>query len=188
MLGVVEQTLLIGTDAPGFEQFPVKLSVEGLLPGASASPSELTFQRTVVTGYTNSKTGLFRNCTGHDIQILGVTLDGSSAPDFLITRVQPGELQPQLPPFTLPVDGKLEIDVEMLPQTEGVKAARIVIDYEEPGAGMADSKSIALSGEAFVRDHRDSYYRCGVGSAAQAWPLIAVIWLVVRRRKREPKR
>jgi hypothetical protein len=186
LLGVREATLVVHTDSPTQPTYPIALRVEGLLPGATVSPSELTFQRTIAGGFASSKVGRFLNCFDGPIQILGIALDGTSAADFSITRISPENEPDQLiqPGYMLASGDEIEIEVQMLPQTDGVKAARIVIDYQQPNSSTADAEQISLTGEAFERLQRDSYYRCSTGSIAQSWPLVAVVWLVVRRRKR----
>jgi len=183
-LGPQQQTLDIETDSPTTPHYLVTLAVDALAPGATVSPSELLFEKTVVEGFTNSQTGVFRNCTTNPMVVRDITLDGASAPDFLITGVST-ETATFEPPFslTLAQGESLGIEVQMLPQTDGVKAARLLIGYQEKGADP-DTQSIALTGEAFVRDHRDSYYRCSTGTPTRAWPLVVALWLVGRRRRR----
>jgi hypothetical protein len=101
-LGVVEKTLTIDTDIPGGnDKLDVPLRFEGLQAGATASPAQIIFQPTVVTGYTNTETGTFRNCTNGDVQIESVLLDGSSAADFQIAGIDLNG-EDRLPPFALP--------------------------------------------------------------------------------------
>ena len=62
-----------------------------------------------------------------------MALDGDSAADFDIIQIVPDGVE-QLPPFTLSRGGEMVIAVQMLPQTDGSKQARVDIDYQEPGA------------------------------------------------------
>jgi uncharacterized protein (TIGR03382 family) len=173
--GDYDQTLVVTTDAPTEPStVEIPLKAIGLDPGITASPTLLPFSSTVVTGYTNPKTGFFTNCTDAPLPIADVRLEGDAA-DFTITDIRPSK-----PPFDLLPAGRLEIDVQLYPQSAGGKTAQLVIDF-----GPDDQRTIDLTGEAFLgTPDRDSYYRCSTGSATPAWPVLAVVWLVVRRRRR----
>jgi uncharacterized protein (TIGR03382 family) len=183
--GIIEGTLQVTTDSPTEPMTSVPLYVEVLPAGASVSPPLLNFREVVVTGFSETKTATFSNCTAETIEITGVTLDGDSATDFDIIQIMPNGVE-QLPPFSLPRNGEIIIAVQMLPQSNGSKEASVSIDFQETGKPETSNETIALIGEGFFPSpDRDSYYRCSAGSPAHALPLLVIgLFLVLRRRRR----
>ncbi|MBA2544611.1 MAG: choice-of-anchor D domain-containing protein, partial [Deltaproteobacteria bacterium] len=183
--GKFEGTITVATNSPSEPSYVVPTIVEVLQGGTTVSPPLLNFREVVVTGFSETKTTTFTNCTADAIDITGILLDGESAPDFDIIQIMPNGVE-QLPPFTLPRNGEVVIAVQMLPQSDGTKEAQISIDFQESGKPETSSETIALLGEGFFSSpDRDSYYRCSTGAPVHALPLVFVgAWLVVRRRRR----
>ncbi len=189
--GVFESMLTVETDSPTEPTYGVPVAVEVLPKGATVDKTQLDFNTTIVTGFSETETATFRNCTDDEIDITGILLDGDSAPDFdilsIVTKNRDLTEIEQNPPFKLPRNGEIEVTVQMLPQSDGVKSAQLSIDFQEPGQPATSNQTVSLSGEAFIRllpGNRDSYYRCSTGAPLQLAPLGLVLLFVFRRRRR----
>lgn len=178
--GTFDGIVTITTDSPNESTYDVPVVVEALQGGTTVFPPLLDFRQVVVTGFSDTKTATFTNCTAGDIEITGIALDGDSAADFDLV-----EIAPQLPPFTLPRGGEVTIAIQMLPRSDGTKQAQVGIDYQELGMPTTSEETVALLGEGFVRlPDRDSYYRCSTGTPLHAAPLALVLGFIVLRRRR----
>lgn len=183
--GRFDGAITITTDSPSEPTLDVPATVEVLQGGTSVSPPLLDFHDVIVTGFSETKTATFTNCTADTIEVTGILLDGESAADFAIIQIMPDGTE-QLPPFTLPRGGEVTIAVQMLPQTSGAKSAQISIDFQEPAKPETSSETVTLLGEGFFkRPDRGSYYRCSTGAPVEAAPIGLVLgFLVLRRRRR----
>ncbi len=183
--GTFDGTITVGTDSPTEPSFDVAAIVQVLQGGTTVNPPLINFREVIVTGFSDTKTTTFTNCTADTIEITGVALDGESATDFDIIQIMPDGVD-RLPPFSLPRGGEVVIAVQMLPQSDGTKEAQIGIDFQEPGKPATSVETVALLGEGFLRTpDRDSYYACSTGSPLHSAPLGLVVgFLVVRRRRR----
>jgi MYXO-CTERM domain-containing protein len=171
-LGVVEHALVVTTDAPLQPAYPVTLRVQGLGAGVTATPSALEFPTTIVTGYTAAQTVYFTNCTTQPVAVVDASLVGADLADFAITKIRPS------PTPTLEPSQTMELDLQMTPRTSGNKLAELVIDYD------GGTQTIELTGSAFAHPKpRDTYYACRTDPSGSPWPVLAVVWLVVRRRR-----
>lgn len=182
--GTFEGTVTVTTDSPSEGSYTVPVIAEVLQGGTTVNPPLLDFRGVVVTGFSETKTATFTNCTAGPIEITGIALDGDSASDFDINQITPNDVD-QLPPFTLPRGGEVVIAVQMLPQSDGTKQARVNIDYQEPGAPATSEETVALLGEGLLRaPDRGSYYHCSTGSPLHAAPIGLVFAFIILRRRR----
>lgn len=184
--GRFEGTVTVTSDSPSEGSYAVPVVVEVLQGGTTVNPPLLDFREVVVTGFSETKTATFTNCTAGPIEITGIALDGDSAVDFDINQITPNGVD-QLPPFTLQRGGEVVIAVQMLPQSDGTKQARVNIDYQEPGAPTTSEETVALLGEGLLRaPDRGSYYRCSTGSPLHAAPIgLVFAFIILRRRRRD---
>lgn len=159
--------------------FPITATV--LAPGATPTPGKLSFG-SVANGETSAGQKVTVTNCGAPVTITDARLTGSAPEEYSIeSPANAANLNKMLG------NGESQMFlVQMTPHTSGDKTATLLVelangDFKEvplDGTGFGDTGS----GSGSNKD-RETYYACGVGRAAPAWPIALAVLLVLRRRR-----
>jgi MYXO-CTERM domain-containing protein len=165
--------VVVHTDIPGGADHTLRLVVQGLPAGVTATPDTIDLGSNPINTTTIGQEVHLTNCGVAPIAFSNPRIEGDNALDFAIVQ------QPSASMIAPAAAASWLIVLQA--HSVGVKQARFAVDYD---GGKA---SVALLGEglgdAAPKDHRGSYYACSTGSAAGLAPLGLVLALLLRRRR-----
>jgi hypothetical protein len=176
--GDLTGTLSLETDIPGAPTLDVPLHGVALPDGITPSPSVLDFGTVMTDATTPGISFQLTNCSGAPLQIQDAHIDGVAANEFAIVLPSP-----QIVGRTLASTESEDFLVVMSPHADGGKTAILTIDYAG-GSAMVELDGTAIGGATTAPTSRDSYYACSAGRSASAWPAVALLVALRRRRRR----
>ncbi len=179
--GIQVSELNLATNIPGSAPRTINLSVDALPAGVSPSPMMIDFGSVPAMSTTIGQSVHLSNCSTTAANFTNARIEGADASEFAIVA------QPET--STIGPNGNASWLVVLTTKTAGLKHAEFMVDYE---GGTA---IVALDGEGLGDDVIDepggpideiSYYSCSAagGSTSRAWPLVLVLGIVLRRRRR----
>ena len=177
--GTATSTVRVTTDIPGAAPREISVAVTGLTAGVSATPATLEFGATPVDATTIGQDVHLTNCATAPVTLANARIEGPDAGEFAIVQ------QPQS--MTIETGASIKWLVVSQPRSPGPKEASFVVDGPEgPVSAMlvGDGLGDAPGGPGVGADVPSSYYACSTGGATGASPLVLVLALVLRRRRR----
>jgi hypothetical protein len=178
--GTQVSELNLVTNIPGSAPRTINLSVDALPAGVSPSPALLDFGSTPAMSTTIGQSVHLSNCDDAPAAFSNARIEGADAGEFAIVST------PDI--ATIAPNGKASWLIVLSTKSVGLKHAEFVVDYD---GGTART---ALDGEGLGDDviaepggpvDEISYYSCSAGySTSRGWPLVLVLGIVLRRRRR----
>lgn len=177
--GMQTSELQLVTNIPGSSARTINLSVDALPAGISPSPVAIDFGSTPPMTTTIGQSIYLSNCATTAVTFSNPRIEGDRASEFAIVQQPMGT--------SIEANGKVSWLVVLTAQTPGVKHAEFVVDTD------GGTTRVPLDGEGLGAgvggDPTDveeiSYYSCSTtGSGSRAWPLVLVLGIVLRRRRR----
>lgn len=172
--GVVTSHVDLATDIPNATAHGIDLAVTGLPAGVTATPAMVDLGSNPIDQTTIGQPVQLSNCGAAPITASNARITGPDAADFAIVA-QPTSA------MIAPTANAAWL-VVMQAHAVGAKVASFEVDYDGGTASvMLVGEGLGASGGG---DSRDSYYTCDAGAASAAWPLVGVLVLQLRRRRR----
>ncbi len=183
-VGVTTDTVMLTTDIPNAPTRDFALSVEGLPDGISASPTAVDYGTVDVGASTLYKSVKLTNCGTDPLMVTGATITGDAAADFLIVGSNPSPVAQTLAPTETE-----EIQIIMAPTDlnfRGSRTATLVIAHSA-GETTAELDGTAIGDDPPAPEQPkgpETYYQCSSGGSGGALVGLAVLGIVIRRRRR----
>lgn len=178
--GTQVSELNLVTNIPGAAPRTINLSVDALPAGVSPSPPMLDFGSTPEMTTTIGQSVHLSNCSSTAATFSNARIEGVDAGEFAIVAA------PET--TSLVPNGNASWLIVLSTKSVGLKHAEFVVDHD---GGTA---RVPLDGEGLGEDvipepegaiDEISYYSCSAGgSRSLAWPLVVVLGIVLRRRRR----
>ena len=178
--GLQVSELNLATNIPGSAPRTINLSVDALPAGVSPSPLMMEFGSVPALSTTIGQSVHLSNCSTTPANFTNARIEGADASEFAIVAT----------PMTTTIgpNGNASWLIVLTTKSVGLKHAEFMVDYE---GGTA---VVPLDGEGLGENVIDepggpvdeiSYYSCSAGgSTSRAWPLVLVLGIVLRRRRR----
>jgi hypothetical protein len=174
--GEVMGDLVLATDLPApNDNYKVKVHATLLAGGVHPSPEMVPFGTARVHEPTSAKAVIVANCSGADQVVTSVAIGGRDKDSFLLVGPDPTHLTDPIPNTQ-----SQTYSIVMIPAARGPQAAQLEIDY---ASGPATIVPLTGDGEVTAKN-RETYYACGVGRPAPAWPVVLALGWLARRRRR----
>ena len=173
--GNLSDKITIHTNLATMPNPEIALTATALPAGVTPTPDALHFGPAHTMTTTTGKEVIVSNCGSSPITFTSATIEGASAAEFAVVSA--------LPTAAVGQKSSTTFLVVMTPQTNGQKAAQLVLVYDH-GTIMID-----LDGDGFgladpSNGDRTTYYACNAGGAGGVAGGLAVAVLVLRRRRR----
>jgi hypothetical protein len=176
--GDVASTVVVQTDAPGpaaMYSVPVKAHV--LPAGVTATPATEDFGVVNVDTTSSGQMITLTNCNIGTVNVTAAHIDGADADSFAL-------VSPSSVATALPTAASEQFIVVLSPHIAGTKQAQLVIEYDN-GTAMIELDGDVTGGSDDTTKPRETYYSCNSGVPATLVPALAVLVLLVVRRRRK---
>jgi uncharacterized protein (TIGR03382 family) len=173
--GNLSDKITINTNLVTMPNPEIALTATALPAGVTPTPDKIHFGPAHTMTTTTGKEVIVSNCGTSPITFTSATIEGASAAEFAVVSA--------LPTAAVGQKASTTFLVVMTPQTNGQKAAQLVLVYDQ-GTIMVDLDGNGFGGGDTSTGDRTTYYACNAGGAGGMVGMLAVGVLVVRRRRR----
>lgn len=178
--GLQSTTVTVTTDIPGAPTRDFALSVEGLPDGVSAFPPAVDYGTVDIGGSTLFKSVKLTNCSTGPLTVTGAAIEGDAADDFEFVGVAGNlPLERTLEP-TETEEFLIIMSPKLLP---GNRTANFVVTHSD-GKTTARLDGTAIGELPEDTKGPETYYECSAGGSGGAFVGLAILGLLIRRRRR----
>jgi uncharacterized protein (TIGR03382 family) len=175
----VDDKLVINSNVPNQPTLEIPIHGVVLLPGVAASPDLVHFGTVMLDTTTTGKEIVISNCSPGPLMVTDAKIEGADAADFTI-------VSPATPAQMLGAGGSMTFLVVMTAHAAGMKSAKLVVTHAQ-GTTTADLDGTGYGGSDTGGDKdRETYYACSAGgNASSTWPVAILVLVLARRRRRK---